>query len=154
MKLHRGWILAVAALTGSSVKAGDFPKTALVSMGYEEAAPADFAATPGYQKRLADPSGFLAVSADFNGDGKMDEARLLINRDWDEAFIVVTIMTVDLDTYVLDKMPLAQAARVGIRPAQSAPGSQKEAVAGLSIFKLDGTSERLEYFNGEGFVTR
>lgn len=124
-------------------------------MGFREATLADFASSPQVSARRADPSGYLAVSADFNGDGKVDEARILLNEQRMVAYVVAVIRSpAKVDTYVLSQMALADAKNVGIALAKPLRANQSRSVAGVTIFRLDTGRGEASYFDGEDFNTR
>jgi hypothetical protein len=137
-------ILAMLFL-GASMVASDVPSTsdsvptALKYIGYVEARLSDFAGTAGYEKRLSDPSGFLAASADFRGDGRVDQARLLLNSERGVAYVVVVIVREKIDTYIVKIVQLSEVDNLGIRIA--APAKSNGVAAGLTIFALDGSAE-------------
>ena len=110
--------------------------TALLSIGFTEATLADFVSTASYPKRLADPMGFLAVSADFRGDGRTDDARLLRNVERGVAYVVVVCVRDKVDTYIVKSVSLSDADNLGVRAAESLPGRR---ASGLTIFALDGS---------------
>jgi hypothetical protein len=136
--------LAILALGASLVTSdiGSTPSfqmsTALLSIGYAEAKLSDFVDTAGYERRRGDPAGFLAVSADFRGDGHIDQARVLRNPERGVAYIVVVTVREKIDTYVVKAVSLADADNIGIRVANPAqPGGM---AVGLTIFALDGSA--------------
>lgn len=139
------------AATSAPCVAGEMPFEALQGMGYKQAKAADFVGTPHFHDRAENPTAWLAVTADFNGDGKDDEARLLLNPNRKIAYVVVTILTTKLDTYVLKIIPLADVEDIGIRlgPRVAATDAQP-ARASLTIFRLDGGADTYT-FNGEEF---
>jgi len=108
--------LAVSVATAAG--AGPFPRIAFMGMGYSEATKAMLTGTANLADREADPSGFLAVSADFNADGRTDEARILVNPAERQFRIVAVIQSATkVDTYVLKTLPLDALATIGIRLA-------------------------------------
>ena len=73
-------ILAVlGVMLSMPASANDFPTTALFSIGFSEVRLDDLRNTETYSLRVAEPSGFLIISADLNGDGIADEVRVLQN---------------------------------------------------------------------------
>jgi hypothetical protein len=84
-------------------------------MGFREATMADFTDSPWAARRRTEASGYLAVTADFNGDGKADEARILLNEQRKLAYVVAVIQSpTKVDTYVLSQMALEEAKDIGI----------------------------------------
>jgi hypothetical protein len=149
--MHRAGLSRAAALfafmsAASAALAGEFPHTALLGMGFVEARLADFTGTPGFAARRAAPDGLLALSADLNGDGRTDEVRILRNRDRGTARVVATIMTGQLDTYVLRETSFDQAADIGLRLAPRA-GERP----GVTIFSLAGGPSETLYLTGDEF---
>ena len=143
------------ALLGSTAQGAELPPIAFLSMGFKEATMADFASEPEVFARRADPSGYLAVTADFNGDGKVDEARILLNEQRQVAYVVAVIQTVaKIDTYVLSHMPLHDVKNVGIAPAKPLAADRSRGLPGLTIFALDSGRGEARYFDGEEFDTR
>jgi hypothetical protein len=145
-------LLAAAALDSSAASAGPFPRTSLLLVGFREATVADFAGTPGEAARRADPNGLMAVSGDFNGDGRTDEARILLNEADGTAYVVAAIeREAKLDTYVLLPGSLEDAANIAIRlaPPKAAGGNP-----GIAIFTFsDGESAGIRSdFDGDGFT--
>ena len=135
---------AAMLLIASPAIAGEFPQTALLRLGFVEARAEDFSNMPDQAARQRSTSALLSVSADFNNDRQVDEARLMLNRKSDEAWIVVTILRPEkLDTYVLRRMPLASAAHVGIEAASG----------GIKVSDLRNGSGEVFLFNGEEFRT-
>ncbi len=128
------------------------PRTALLGIGYVEAKLSDFVGTTGYERRLDDPTGFLAVSADFRGDGRVDQARVLRNTERGVAYVVVVTLREKIDTYVVKSMPLSEADNIGIRGA--APAKPNLVAAGLTIFALDGTSAETFDLVNDDFARR
>ncbi|MDP1874420.1 hypothetical protein [Phenylobacterium sp.] len=114
--------------------------TALISIGYVEAKLSDYATSPDYAKRLADPAGFLAFSADFVGDGRLDRARVLRNVERNIAYVVVVLQRGQIDTHVIESMPFDQVEKIGIRVAS--PSDESIRAAGITIFSLDGQVSR------------
>jgi hypothetical protein len=143
-------ILLLAAMAGpwaAMAHAGDFPRTALLGIGFHVATLADFDGTPGQASRQASPDGLLALTGDFNGDGRPDEVRILLNPAEDRAGVVAAILTDQLDTYFLEQTSVAHASDLGLRLAPARDGRQ-----GVTIFSLsDGRSETL-YLEGDGFA--
>src|SRR3954468_21157097 len=109
--------LLIVLSAASIAQAGPFPPTALLSIGYREARLADFEGTPGQAQRRAAPDGLLSLTADLNGDGRDDEVRILLNQERQLAYVAAAIMTEKLDTYVLRRVALDEAAYIGLRDA-------------------------------------
>ena len=125
--------------------------TALLSIGFVEAKLADFVGTPDYARRLAEPSGYLAVAADFTGDGDQDQARVLRNSERKVAYVVVISIHEKVDTFVVESIPFAEADQVALRIAPSAkPGGP----SGLEVFMLDGSASKVFDLVGDEFVKR
>lgn len=134
-------LAAVIAIASEESAADQRPApTALTAIGYVEAKLSDYATSPGYAKRLADPAGFLAFSADFVGDSRLDRARVLRNSERGVAYVVVILEREKIDTHVIESMPLEQAAQIGIRAAS--PRDASTSAAGITIFSLDGQDSR------------
>ena len=125
--------------------------TALVSIGYVEAKLSDFVGTTAYGKRLADPTGYLAISADFRGDGHLDQARILRNLERKVAYVVVVSVRDKVDTYVVKSVPLAEADDLGIK---ASPPLRADHRAGLTIFALNGNRSETFDLIDDDFVER
>jgi hypothetical protein len=139
--------LLTALCAASIAQAGPFPPTALLSIGYREARLADFEGTPGQTQRRAAPDGLLSLTADLNGDGRDDEVRILLNQERQLAYVAAAIVTEKLDTYVLRRVALDEAADIGLRDAPP----RSDGRHGVTIFSLSsGRAERL-YLVGEEF---
>lgn len=125
-------------------------------MGFREAQLSDFSETAETKMRVAAPDGYLKVTADFNGDGKLDEARLLVNDARRIAYVAATILTSEkLDTYVLASYPLEEIGGVAIRAAKPAPvGNAAARHAGIEILDLTTGEGEANYFDGEEFAIR
>lgn len=120
-------------------------------MGYREATLNLLVGSDHYKDRLAEKSGFLSVTADFNGDGKDDEARVLVNASRGDARVVVVILSPDkVDTYVLASAPADNLDTLGIRLEAPNHGAGR-ALPGLVVFRFGGAAE-LNTFNGEEFA--
>ena len=132
---------------------GEGSRTALLLIGYSEAHVGDFFGSRYYQKRVRDASGFLAVSADFNGDGQVDEARVLRNAKKGDTYVVATVISKDnVDTYVIKMLPFAKAENLGIKVAM--PSKAGSSAYGLTIFTLDGATPETYDWAAENFVFR
>lgn len=107
-------------------------QTALLSIGFVQAKLSDFYGTAEYPKRLADQQGFVSVTADFRGDGIVDQAGILRNVERGVAYIVVSSIRGKADTYVVKQMPLSNLSDVGLRVAAPLHGKAQ----GLTIFSL------------------
>jgi hypothetical protein len=140
----------LAAETGSP-QSSPVP-TALLSIGYVEARLSDFVGTAGYEKRLSDPTGFLAASGDFRGDGRTDQALLLRNPERGIAYVIVVIVREKIDTYIVKSIPLAEADNIGIRVA--GPAQPRGSASGLTIFALDGNTEQTFDLEDDNFAPR
>lgn len=124
-------------------------------MGFREATLVDFAETSQAIARRVDVTGFLAVTADFNGDGKNDEARILLNEKEGVAYVVaVIVFKAQVDTYVLSRLLLQDAKNIGISPAAPLPGGSTARRSGLKIFEIDSGQGEANYFDGEDFNKR
>jgi hypothetical protein len=83
--------LLIFGLVATAALGAQLPPIACLSMGFKEATMADLAAGPRVSARRADPNSYLSVTADFNGDGKADEARILLNEQRKVAYVVAVI---------------------------------------------------------------
>ncbi|TZG24628.1 hypothetical protein [Sphingomonas montanisoli] len=123
--------VAWACIAGNGALAGPFPPIAFTAMGYSEVSIDTLEGTPNFESRRLDPGGFLQVSADFNVDGVIDEARILVNAREQSARVVAVIQSpTKIDTYVLATIPLSAVAKIGIRLAP--PASYKLACSGCA----------------------
>ncbi len=155
IRLAQFVVVFSCALMGAATNGAQLPPIAFLSMGFKEATMVDFASGPQASARRADPSGYLAVSADFNGDGKVDEARILLNEQRRVAYVVAVIQSPSkVDTYVLSQMTLEDANNVGITPAKPLGTSQSRGSSGVTIFALGSGQGEASYFDGEGFSIR
>ena len=124
-------------------------------MGFREATMADFTNSSWAAMRRRDASGYLAITADFNGDGKADEARILLNEQQKVAYIVAVIQSTDkVDTYVLSQIALEEAKDIGIALANPLVNDESRGLPGVNIFALDTGQGEANYFDGEEFNTR
>jgi len=151
--LVRTGVVAALVLTfPSSIAAGPFPRIAFMSMGYSEASTEMLEGTPNFARRRSDQSGFLEVSADFNADGKTDEARILVNPAKGDLRVVAVIQSATkIDTYVLKTLPISalptlgiSLAPAGIYEADCAPCAVKPVLTsrpGIMIFEIDGKAQ-------------
>ena len=142
-----GMMLAVSEVTASPSPP---IQTALLSVGFAQVKLSDVKDTPEYTERLSDPSGFLAVSGDFRGDGLRDQAGILRNVRRGVAYVIVSSIRTEADTYVVKQMPLAEADDVGLRLADPLNGKGY----GLTVFSL--TTPKAETFDlvNDDFVRR
>ena len=133
--------------------AGDFPATALLSIGFSEVRLDDLRNTETYSLRVAEPCGFLIISADLNGDGIADEVRILQNLERGVAYVAAAITTpTKLDTYVLKSVPLAEVPYLAIEVASPDPNLGKGIKgAGIAIFDLRTGLGEANFFDGEEF---
>ena len=153
--IRRTFSVVTCSLIASVTHAAALPSIAFLSIGFREATVTDFKSTPQELTRRADESGFLAVTADFDGDGKADEARILLNEKRGVAYVVAVIQSAaKVDTYVLSQMPLPDANNVGITLARPLTGAASRGSAGILIFALDSGLGEASYFDGEEFNTR
>jgi hypothetical protein len=142
-------LLAVGLfVTAEMCVAGPFPPIAFFSMGFREARLSDFSRSAYASRRGEDPTGFLCVTADFNGDGRPDEARLHINQARQIAYAVAVIQTKQVDTYVLASYSLASAEKIGIRAAPPQSGSGR---VGITVFDIQSDVGETSYFDGSEF---
>jgi hypothetical protein len=140
---------------GTVAHGANLPPIAFLSIGFKEATIADFKDTPWAAKRRIDASGYLAVTADFNGDGKADEARILLNEQRRVAYVVAVIQSHSkVDTYVLSEMALHDAKNVGIALAKPLSNDQSHGLAGVTVFALETGRGEASYFDGAEFNTR
>lgn len=146
-------VVFTCALTVPAANGAQLPPIAFLSIGFKEATMADFASSPQASARRADPSGYLAVSADFNGDGKVDEARILLNEQRRVAYVVAVIQSPS-KVDVLSQMTQEAADNVGITPAKPIGTNQSRGPSGVTIFALDSGQGEASYFDGEGFSIR
>ena len=108
-------------------------------MGWREANSSDVDTLPNAGARSADPTHFLAASCDFNGDGRSDEARILLPPDGqDEIRIVVVAITTKIDTYVLGQFDRKALSDIAIEGIAQRKGEMCNA---LRIFRFSGGSE-------------
>lgn len=148
-------VVISCALMSATTNGAQLPPIAFLSMGFKEATMADFASSPQASVRGADPSGYLAVSADFDGDGKVDEARVLLNEQRRVAYVIAVIQSPSkVDTYVLSQMALEDVNNVGIALAKPLEADQSRGLSGVKIFALDSGQGKASYFDGEDFTTR
>ena len=140
--------LLLACLPGAAI-AGPFPPIAFVAMGYKEVTRSTLPATSDQIWRNASPTGYLAITADFNGDGKDDEARILANPQLGEARIVVVIVSNEkIDTYVLQIMDLNQVQTIGIDLVKAQPATGRK-LPGIVVFTRKGNAEYNVLHDGE-----
>jgi hypothetical protein len=124
-------------------------------MGFREATMADFTDSPWAARRRTEAGGYLAVTADFDGDGKADEARILLNDQRRVAYVVAVIQSpAKVDTYVLSQIALHDAKDIGIALANPLANDKSRGLAGVNIFPLDSGQGEASYFDGESFNTR
>ncbi|TMJ20249.1 MAG: hypothetical protein E6G92_11010 [Alphaproteobacteria bacterium] len=140
-------VLTALCAASTAALAGPFPPTALLSIGYREARLADFEGTPGQAQRRAAPDGLLSLTADLNGDGRDDEVRILLNQERQLAYVAAAIVTEKLDTYVLRRVPLDEAADIGLRDAPP----RLDGRHGVTIFSLSSGRAETLYLAGEEF---
>ncbi|MCY7338693.1 MAG: hypothetical protein LH465_01855 [Sphingomonas bacterium] len=145
----------LAVLTCHSA-AADLPPIAFLSMGFKEVRLKDVESTPEHKTRLAAPGGFLGVTADFNGDGKPDEARILQNRERQIAYVVAVISSpTKVDTYVQSQIALSEVAHTGVRAVKPRSDlTSGEMRTGLAIFDLRTGAGEANFFDGEEFYIR
>ncbi|QUT05880.1 hypothetical protein KFK14_23610 [Sphingobium phenoxybenzoativorans] len=146
----RAWtaVSVIGISLSAPADAGPFPPIAFIAMGYKETTLDTLTGSTHYSARLADPAGFLSVTADFNGDGRDDEARILSNAAQGDARIVVVIQSPDkVDTYVLNSFAIGALDQIGIRLV---PADSRHTLPGLAIFRFGGQGE-VNRFNGEEF---
>jgi len=130
--------------------------------GWRPAELSDYVDTPDYPRRLAAPNGGLKVEADFDGDGRADEAAIHVNPALAEYAVVVSFTTQGGPVRAFAASgPLYELGRFGLRPAAagkharvclSAP-CEREVVlkrAGLALFTYD-AAELTVWWDGTGF---
>jgi hypothetical protein len=144
----RGLLVVGLLATADISAAGPLPPIAFLSIGFREARLSDFSRSPYAVRRHEDPTGFLALTADFNGDGRPDEARLLITQARQIAYVVAVIQTNQVDTYVLSSYSLADAEKIGVRAAPPKPGSSR---VGITVFDIGSGAGETNYFDGSEF---
>jgi hypothetical protein len=149
-------LVTLLTLLAEPSSAAEFPRIAFLSMGFEEVRVSDIRSTPEYQRRADSPSAYLSVTADFNGDGNPDEARILQNRSRDVAYIVAVMTSGEqVDTYVLSEVPLSDVRHIGIRALKPRPELTPGRVAsGIAIFDVRTNKGEANYFDGEEFNVR
>lgn len=142
-------IASLALALSASAQAGPLPQIAFISMGYRELTMDSLPANAHLAQRKLDPTGFLALTADFNGDGQDDEVRILGNPEQNSARIVAVIQSSDkIDTYVLNSFPFAESGQLGIQLAPAAP-EQGRPLAGIIVFRFNGAAECNMLVDGE-----
>lgn len=119
--IGQAFVLLSLALTASAPT--PLPPIAFLQMGYRQVAPSE----PPMIERPAS-SASVAADCDFNGDGKVDQARLLANDREGRMRAVVVIQTDSVDTYVLDEQPIASLTTYEMRPVRLAGESTCKAV--------------------------
>ena len=131
----------------------DFPATALLSIGFAEVRLEDLRNTQTYAQRKAHSQGYLKVSADLNGDGLLDEVRILQNVERDVAYVAAAIMTPDkLDTYILKSVPLSEVLYLAIDVAEPKADLSTQARGhGVAMFDLRTGRGEAMFFDGEEF---
>jgi hypothetical protein len=143
------WMMIALAGTALPAQSATFPPIAFIARGSKEVTRDTLAHSPFLLRRQADPSGFLSVTADFNGDGRNDEARILAHPTRGDAMVVIVIQSPEkVDTYVLNSMPIGEIETLGIRLAP-ATGSGDLKNPGLIVFRFDGAAELNVLRNGE-----
>lgn len=148
-------IALTCALLGATAHGAKLPPIAFLSIGFREATLADFRSDAQRVARRADASGYLAVTTDFNGDGKPDEARILLNQQRNVAYVIAVIQSsAKIDTYVLSQITLQDAQNVGITIAKPLPADQSRGLAGVTVFALDSGHGEASYFDGQEFNIR
>lgn len=157
MRLHTVFsIIALGALSPARLSAADFPRTSLLSIGFEEVRLDDLRSSPEFTERAGSTSGYLSVSTDLNGDGRPDEVRILQNRVRMIAYVVAVIVSPNkVDTFVLGDLPLSQISYTGIVAAKPEAGIEhRRPSSGLAIFDLRDGKGEASYFDGEEFSIR
>jgi hypothetical protein len=120
IRLTAGLAALLTALCGASAAA---PVEA--PPGWSLPAPADLTGEDAASRR-ASPSRYLSSTADFNGDGKADEARILVNRSAVTYGVFIFPGGAEGPTK-LHEGPLAEVSRTGI--ATAAAGAYRPACA-------------------------
>jgi hypothetical protein len=132
-------------------RAGQLPPIAFLSMGYREAALSDFAHSRWRHVREKQEGNYLSITADFNGDGSPDEARVLVSTAENEARIIVVTRTSEkIDTYVLETMTLEEVEHSGIEIAPNLPDFPHRTCA-IAIFNFKSGKRYIYSFDGEEF---
>jgi len=141
---------AVALITAEDAQ---FPATALLSIGFEEVRLDDLRDTQTYAQRKDQSHGYLKVSADLNGDGSLDQVRILQNVERDTAYVAAAIMTQDkLDTYILKSIPLSEVPYIAIDVAEPKSDLAKQVKGhGVAMFDLRTGRGEAVFFDGEEF---
>ncbi len=167
--MNRFALLKIAAAAGCAAGlcaptvAGDLPPIALVTqLGYLEARP-DMFKSPSSDARAASPSGFYAVSGDFDGDGRTDEARILIKKNGHDGMMVAVIdRGYNIKTYGFEKMKSTMIGNIGIKLAPAGTytlakpenGATTKTIGrdAIMMFRFGGAA-RLYTFSGDDFVS-
>ncbi len=157
-------LAAAVALAPIAAIAADMPQMMLTTkLGWVEAKP-DMFRSPNDAMRAMSPSGFYAATGDFDGDGKADEARMLINRDGKQAMLVIVLKQPNykMRTFGFTPMKASLLGVIGIKVA--VPGTYTLARPeggvttksignpGLIMFRYGGAA-RLYTFAGDDFIT-
>ena len=147
-------LVAILGMLAMPSAATELPATALLSIGFTEVRLNDLQNTDTYSQRAAKVGGYLSVSADLNGDGKIHEVRILQNRDRQIAYVVAVISSPEkLDTFVLSSFALSEIAHIAIDAVQPIPeltGGHMR--TGIAIFDLRTGMGEATFFDGEEFT--
>lgn len=150
MKVRR-FLLFASAISSAPATGGDFPASALLSIGFAEVRLEDLKGSETYVRRAKEPGGFLQVSEDLNRDGKRDEVRILQNREKQIAYVAAAIMGPrKLDTYVLASLPLADAPYLAIASSERILPDGTKSI-GIAIFDLRTGVGESTFYDGEEF---
>lgn len=134
-------LLFCSAVLPTAAQAGDFPQIAFIAMGYAELSMDTLPPDGHQQRRIADKTGFLALTADLNGDGKDDEVRILASPERGDAHVVAVIQSPDkVDTYVLSTLAFDDRGQIGIQIAPPTP-LQRKSRPHIILFRFDGGAE-------------
>ncbi|HYF22437.1 MAG TPA: hypothetical protein VD929_03470 [Caulobacteraceae bacterium] len=130
--------------------------------GWRPAELSDYLDTPDYDRRRASPAADLKAQADFDGDGRPDEAGLYVNPTLSEYAVVVSFATRAGPVRAFAaKGPLYELGRIALRPAAagryapvclsaSCGGEVVLKRAGLALFTYD-AAELTVWWDGAGF---
>lgn len=161
LRLTAGLAAILTALSGPSAAA---PVEA--PPGWSQPAPADLAGEDAASRR-ASPSRYLSSTADFNGDGKADEARILVNRSAGTYGVFIFPGGLEGPTK-LHEGPLAEVSRTGIDTAPAGaytpacaddagpsgsctPGAVQITASGLRHFTFE-AGARVFYWDGSRYA--
>ena len=146
----------LAAVLGVGLaQAGKLPPIALLSTGFREARTIDLRSVNQGAVRRTVKNNLLSVTSDFNGDGRVDEARIIINNERQIAYVVAVISsTATVDTYFLAHSSLTDAADFGIMEAEPLSENASRGRSGISIVSLKSGQGEANYFDDKEFNIR